>query len=219
MPTAAPHETFPALAAEVWLRHGFLQRVTGLDVQVDREAALARLDDYHRAALTNIGLADRKFVTAQQVHGKNVVRVDSNSLSPIPDCDGLLTNDPNIALGIYTADCGAIFLADPEHRAIGLLHSGKKGTELGILTVAIEKMRVEFGSNPGQIIVQLAPCIRPPHYEIDFAAQIAAQAGAAGIAHYADCGKCTASDLATYYSYRAELGKTGRLLAVLGYAD
>ncbi len=219
MLTAAPHETFSSLAAEAWLRHGFLQRVPGLDVRVDREAALARLDDYHCAAMANIGLAHKKFVTAQQVHGNNVVRVDSNSTSPIPNCDGLLTNDPNIALGIYTADCGAIYLADPEHRAIGLLHSGKKGTELDILTVAIEKMTTEFGSDPAQIIVQLAPCIRPPNYEVDFAGQIAAQATAAAVSHYTDCGKCTAADLETYYSYRAELGKTGRLLAVHGYAS
>jgi hypothetical protein len=215
----APYETFPALEAQAWLRHGFTQRVEGLNVQVEREEALAKLDSHHREAIAQIGLAGKTFITAQQVHGDTVVRVDTGTKAPVPNCDGLVTNDPGVVLGIYTADCGAIFLADPAHRAIGLLHSGKKGTELKILSVAIETMQREFGSNPADLIVQLGPCIRPPHYEIDFPAQIAEQASIAGVQSYSDCGRCTAADPATYYSYRRELGKTGRLLSVLGYAS
>jgi copper oxidase (laccase) domain-containing protein len=60
----------------------------------------------------------------------------------------------------------------------------------------------------------LGPCIRPPHYEIDFAAEIERQAHACGVRQYHDCGICTASHLDRYYSYRAEKGKTGRMWAV-----
>jgi copper oxidase (laccase) domain-containing protein len=63
--------------------------------------------------------------------------------------------------------------------------------------------------------VQLSPCIRPPHYEIDFAAEIVRQCRAAGVNHVHDCNICTACDLARYYSYRVEKGKTGRMLALL----
>ena len=87
----------------------------------------------------------------------------------------MLTADPEVVLGIYVADCCAIFLVDPIHRVIGLLHSGKKGTEQNIVSAAIEKLRADFRSQPGDLIAVLSPCIRPPHYEIDFAQAIAAQ--------------------------------------------
>lgn len=217
--TTAPYETFASLSAIRGLRHGFIQRVPNLSLAVEREQALRLLDTSHREAIVKMSLGDKTFITAEQIHNTNIVRVNAQTASLIPQCDGLLTNDPRLALGIYTADCGAIYLVDPDHQAIGLLHSGKKGTELGILTNAIEAMICEFGTDPSQLIVQLAPCIRPPHYEIDFAADIAAQAKAAGVDQYYDCGQCTAANPEKYYSYRRELGKTGRHLAVLGYGS
>ena len=75
-------------------------------------------------------------------------------------------------------------------------------------------MKEEFGSNPANLIVQLSPCIRPPHYEIDFAADIVEQCRAQGVKQIHD--SCTACHLDLYYSYRAEKGKTGRMLALLG---
>jgi copper oxidase (laccase) domain-containing protein len=77
-------------------------------------------------------------------------------------------------------------------------------------------MRRHFGSNPRDLVVQLSPCIRPPHYEIDFAAEIVSQCRAAGVMEIHDSGVCTACDLHRYYSYRAEKGKTGRMLALIG---
>jgi copper oxidase (laccase) domain-containing protein len=73
----------------------------------------------------------------------------------------------------------------------------------------------EYGSNPAQMVAQLSPCIRPPDYEIDFAAEIVRQLQAAGVGHIADSGANTATDLERYYSYRVEKGRTGRLLALL----
>ncbi|MEY2561669.1 MAG: purine-nucleoside/S-methyl-5-thioadenosine phosphorylase / adenosine deaminase, partial [Verrucomicrobiota bacterium] len=80
---------------------------------------------------------------------------------------------------------------------------------------AIQQMKETFGSNPENMIVQLSPCIRPPHYEIDFAAEIARQCRDLGVNHVHDSGVCTACDLTRYYSYRAEKGRTGRMLAFL----
>jgi copper oxidase (laccase) domain-containing protein len=120
-----------------------------------------------------------------------------------------------MALGIYVADCCAIYLVDPVKRAIGLLHSGKKGTELGIAERAVETMAREYGSQPADLVAQLSPCIRPPQYEIDFAAEIVRQLHRAGVPQVADCGANTAADLDRYYSYRMEKGRTGRLLALL----
>ncbi len=98
---------------------------------------------------------------------------------------------------------------------IGLVHSGKKGTELNVVSKAIESMADHFGSRASELVVQLSPCIRPPHYEIDFAAEIVRQCRAVGVAVINDSGVCTACDLKRYYSYRAEKGRTGRMLAFL----
>ena len=208
-------ETFPALDEIADIRHGFIGRIPDLDVNVERETALARLDEFHVAARDRAGLAGRVFITAEQVHGNEVAVVDSQSALPVPAADGLITADPRVCLGIHVADCGPVFLVDPEKRVIALLHSGRRGTDLGITSAAIEKMRLEFGSDPARLIVQLGPCIRPPLYEIDFAAAIIAQARAAGVRSVHDCGTCTGAEVRRYYSYRVERGKTGRLLAFL----
>ena len=61
----------------------------------------------------------------------------------------------------------------------------------------------------------LGPCIRPPHYEVDFAGEIGRQAGRAGVGNFLDCGLDTAADLDRFYSYRLESGKTGRMMALI----
>jgi len=68
-------------------------------------------------------------------------------------------------------------------------------------------------------VAVLGPCIRPPHYEVDFAAEIARQAEGAGIGEYHDCGCDTASDLRNCYSYRMEQGRTGRMMAWIGRSE
>ena len=131
-------------------------------------------------------------------------------------CDAIITNQQGIALGIHVADCCAVYIVDPKTPAIGLAHSGKKGTALEIAAKTIRQMKECFGSDPENMIVQLSPCIRPPHYEINFAAEIIRQCRSYGVKQIHDSGICTACDLDRYYSYRAEKGKTGRMLALLG---
>jgi copper oxidase (laccase) domain-containing protein len=211
-----PVDTFAALERLPGIRHAFLCRVPGLDVRADREEALARLAEHHAAARRELGFGAGPFATARQVHGNRVAVLAEAVTREEPGTDGLLTNVPGLCLGIYVADCCAVYLADPVRRAIGLLHSGKKGTELGIATRAVETMVREYGSAPADIVAQLSPCIRPPQYEVDFAAEIARQLRAAGVGVVADCGANTATDPERYYSYRMEKGRTGRLLALLG---
>lgn len=213
--TVVPIDSFPALAALPQTRHGFTGRVPGLNVRLDREAALQRLDEHHAQARRTLGLAEKAFVLGEQVHGREVGVVDSGSTLPVPGVDGLITADPGVCLGIYVADCCTVYLVDPERKVIALLHSGRKGSELGITAVAIARMRQEFGCEPARMVAQLSPCIRPPHYEVDFAALIRSQCEAAGLRAIHDCGTCTATERDRYYSYRAEKGKTGRMLGLL----
>ena len=212
---AVPVETFEVLERVPGIRHAFLCRVPGLDVQTEREPALARLAEYHAAARRDLGMPVEPFATAKQVHGNTVAVLKQAATQEVPDTDGLVTNVPGMSLGIYVADCCAVYLVDPVKRAIGLLHSGKKGTEFAISTRAVETMMREYGSNPADMVAQLSPCIRVPDYEIDFAGEINRQLLAAGVGRVADCGANTASDLERYYSYRVEKGRTGRLLALL----
>jgi copper oxidase (laccase) domain-containing protein len=212
--TPCPFETFPALD-RLPVVHAFTRRVPGLDVKTDRETALGRLDKYHDEVRRSLGLADRHYRTARQVHGAGVAVVDAMSPPCTPDVDALVTASPDVCLGIYVADCGPVYFVDPARRVIAGVHSGRKGTALGIVGATIDTMRKRFGSNPADIVVQLGPCIRPPHYEIDFAADIIAQARRAGAGEVHDCGACTAAQLDRYYSYRIEKGQTGRMVAFL----
>ena len=220
-----PFEQFPALSAIKICRHVFAQRISGIDVSHDKAGVLERLDAAHREIRDATGFGDWPLFTAEQIHGNNIAIVDRAVASAVlsgvdrrefPACDGIITNQRGVALGIYVADCSAVYIVDPKTPAIGLVHSGRKGTELGVVTNAITQMIERFDSDPADLVVQLSPCIRPPHYEIDFASEIIRQCRALDVQHIHDSGTCTACDLGRYYSYRAEKGKTGRMLAVLG---
>jgi copper oxidase (laccase) domain-containing protein len=213
-----PFEQFPALSAIGICRHVFTQRIPGIDVSRDKAEALRRLESAHREIRNAISIGDWPLLTAQQIHGNKVAIIDTpvESDKHFAGCDGFITNQRRIALGIYVADCCAAYIADPKMPAVGLIHSGRKGTELGVVKSAITHMVECFGSKPAELIVQLSPCIRPPHYEIDFAAEIVRQCRSLGVKEIHDSGVCTACDLHRYYSYRVEKGKTGRMLALIG---
>lgn len=205
--------TFPELAKQTLVKHCFVTRIPDVDVSVEREQALERLRPFHVAAKDALG--NFPLVTAEQVHGNGVGVVVAPEPSVHSQVDALVTAIPGICLGIYVADCCAVYLVDPVRRCIGLAHSGAKGTRLGIVSSTIETMVRTFGSNPSDMVAQLSPCIRPPLYEVDFAAQIVQQCQEAGLKHVLDSGLCTGSDLKHFYSYRIEQGKTGRMLALL----
>jgi polyphenol oxidase len=216
---SSPVEFFPALSAIAGVRHCFTTRVPGIDAKHDKHEALRRLDRVHRDVREQHGFSGMPFIAAEQVHGNGIGIIDSPPADGqcFDSCDGLVTNQPECCLGIYVADCCAVYLVDPVRRVIGLVHSGKKGTELQIAPRAVQLMHERFGTNPADVQVQLSPCIRPPHYEIDFAAEIVRNVRSAGVQQVEDCGTCTACDLERYYSYRAEKGKTGRMLALLAF--
>ncbi len=210
--------TFPALEALPGFAHRFTLRHSDVDVNAERAVVVDRLWDWHRNQTQELGFESTSLCIAEQVHGREVAVIDSPQKESAIGADGLISNSAGLVIGIYVADCCAVYLADPNKGAFGVVHSGKKGTELGITTHAIEKMQEHFGSRPADIHVQLSPCIRPPAYEIDFAAQIRQQALDAGIpaTQVHDTGLCTSLDLHRFYSYRMEKGLTGRMLALLG---
>lgn len=217
-------EFFPELSAQPWLRHGFTLRAPSVDTALDRDAAVANLRPFFRECAQAVGGDFDTLQTAEQVHGAGVAIAGDGTDGLLPNLhagvDALITERPGPTLGILVADCCAVYVCDPVRRAIGLAHSGKKGTELGIVPATLRRMEEAFGSKAGDLLVRLSPCIRPPHYESDFAAEIRRQCREAGVSAsaIADDECCTACHPSDYYSYRLEQGKTGRMLALLGIA-
>lgn len=212
-------ERFATLDAIEGLTHGFLLRSPDIEVRDEREAVLERLEPFHTRLLAELGIDRSALATGQQVHDRHIAMLsgDRPGRAHFLDTDALVTTVPGQALGVWVADCAAVYLVDPVTRTCGIAHSGKKGTELGIVPAVIERMGSQCGSRAADLIVQIAPCIRPPAYEIDFAARIVADCVAAGVpaAQVHDCLTCTTSDLGRYYSYRLEKGATGRMFAVI----
>lgn len=211
--------TFPALSALREFSHVFTLRHPEIDVRADRDEAIARLSGWHAEVLCDeLGFARGSLATAEQVHGNRVAVVSSLAAPVAAGADGLISATRGVALGIHVADCCAVYLVDPASGAFGVVHSGRRGTEQGITAVAIRALARNFGTRPEDLVVQLSPCIRPPAYEVDFAAAIREQARRAGVPgrNIHDDGICTSSDPARFYSYRIEKGRTGRMLALLG---
>lgn len=204
------------------VRAGWVGRVADLPITGDRDEAMNLLRPRHEAAVADFAGPSAAWWRAEQIHGTEVAVVPGSpqilapdGLPVVPGVDGLLTIEPGVVLAIYIADCGPIWLADRKTGAIGLLHSGKKGTEGNIFKHALGIMAQTFGTRPEDVISVLGPCIRPPHYDVDFAGEIGRQAGRAGVGNFVDCGLDTAADLHRFYSYRLESGKTGRMMALI----
>lgn len=212
MPAVMVSPFEPSLVA-THCRAAFVPRMPDIDVRTDRTTALARLAPVHAEFLRVRGFDPQRLATAEQVHGPDVAVASEGMFHP--GVDALVTAERHLALGIYVADCAAVYLADRRGRAIGLVHSGRAGTELNILGRTIEAMRRNFGVAPEEIVAEISPCIRPPLYETDFAETIRDQAAAAGVSEILDARICTGRDTENYYSYRVERGQTGRMLAVL----
>ncbi len=210
--------SFPLLEPLPGFAHRFTLRHPTIPVDAERAEVVHRLTHWHHEQVQEMGFSPSDLCIAEQIHGKGVAVIRDAVSTPIPQADGIISNTPGLVIGIYVADCGAIYLADPVTGAYGVLHSGKKGSELGIVSEGLQLMHEHFGTLPEDVRVQLGPCIRPPAYEVDFAGQIRESCLEAGVTpeHYADCGRCTSSDLTRYYSYRLEKGRTGRMLALLG---
>ena len=77
----------------------------------------------------------------------------------LPECDGLITNTPDVALVIFTADCTPILLQDPVTGAVGAVHAGWRGTAAGIAEKAVQAMQTHYGCDPKNICAAIGPHI------------------------------------------------------------
>ncbi|MGD9508769.1 MAG: peptidoglycan editing factor PgeF [Geminicoccaceae bacterium] len=156
------------------IRHGFFGRQggvsegpwTSLNVGLrngDRPEAIAA----NRArASAELGMSADRLVTARQVHGVNAIAVAQpwdNWLAP--EADALVTDRPALLLGVLTADCGPVLLADPDAGVIGAAHAGWKGALTGVIEEVVAAMG-RLGARSERITAALGPCIGPASYEV-----------------------------------------------------
>ena len=172
---------FPLLEKCSFITHAFTTRMGGVSTgdctsmnlsftRGDDEAAVR--ENYRRIAAA-LGTDAKQFVCSDQTHTTNVRRAtkaDAGKGVVIPkdytDVDGLITNEPGIVLSTFYADCVPLYFVDPVHRAIGLSHSGWRGTVNKMGQVTIEAMKREFGSKPEELYCAIGPSICQDCYEI-----------------------------------------------------
>jgi YfiH family protein len=168
-----PFVTTPALAG---VRHGFLGRQGGVSsgLFASLNVGLGSSDDRaavaeNRARATTAVAPAARLVTLHQVHSALCIPVTA----PFPDADrphadAMVTATPGLALGILTADCAPILLADREAGVIGAAHSGWKGA-LGDIAGATVAAMEALGARRDRIAAAIGPCIARASYEVDAA--------------------------------------------------
>jgi YfiH family protein len=118
-----------------------------------------------RAAATSNTKRATALITLRQIHS-DFVHVFSAAPAKLPQGDAAISQQPGFLLGIQTADCVPILLADVRRRAVAAVHAGWRGTLARVVMKTLGRMRVEFGTKPGDVIAALGPAIGPCCYEV-----------------------------------------------------
>ncbi|HVY21564.1 MAG TPA: peptidoglycan editing factor PgeF [Bauldia sp.] len=234
--------TRPAIAAPLALpgiRHGFFTREGGVSsgVYASLNCGIGSKDDRalvleNRARVTTVlGARADRLATPYQVHGTTAVTVTEVwDPGQGPQADAVVTNVPGIVLGVGSADCGPILLADGEAGVIGAAHSGWRGALAGVGESVIAAMEA-LGADRRRIVAALGPTIsqanyevgadvrlqfvsrdendarffapsgRDAHYQFDLPGLIVARLLAARVAA-SSVGLCTYADAVRFFSYR-----------------
>lgn len=130
------------------------------------ETGNAKLLKVQESILAAAGFSSGMLVTCKQVHSRNVRVVNDEPQRLYQQTDGLLTDRPGLVLGVFTADCLPIFLAEPSKRVVGILHSGWRGTVENILKEAVLLIRSNWGAEASGISVAIGPHIRQCCFQV-----------------------------------------------------
>lgn len=153
------------------IAHGFFGRDGGVSEGLyaslncgpgSRDAADAVAEN--RARVT-AALGAQKLASLSQIHSATVLTLTDWDGATRPDGDAMVTATPGLALGILTADCAPVLLADPQAGVIGAAHAGWKGALGGVLEATVAAME-KLGAHLTDIRAAVGPCIAQPHYEV-----------------------------------------------------
>jgi len=160
--------------------HCFTTKLGGVSTGVMAGMNIAiKLDETEENVTKNFGIlgdalgfAISDLVLTRQIHSdivRTVTRKDCNGCfhRNYPECDALITNDPGVALTVFTADCTPLLFHDPVTGAVGAAHAGWKGTAQNIGAKTVEAMCREFGCDPANIRVAIGPNVGFCHFETD----------------------------------------------------
>ncbi|GAC1577832.1 MAG: peptidoglycan editing factor PgeF [Sphingomicrobium sp.] len=235
--------------------HGFLGRrggvsqgvVAGLNVGSGSEDDPAAIVENVRRACESV-LPGAALARVYQIHSGNCVIAEPWPMDQRPKADALVTNRSGLLLGIVTADCAPVLLADCEAAVIGAAHAGWRGAIDGVTDAAIAAME-QLGARRERIVAAVGPCIAQRSYEVDdgfrrrfnaaepanecfFAdsptphfdleAYVLARLVSAGIANATGLGLDTYADESRFFSYRRATHRGeadyGRQFALIGLA-
>ena len=222
------------------IRHAFFTRSGGvsqgvyasLNGGVGSNDAPDKVAENRARMAAVLGVPPDRLLTAYQIHSPDVVVADRPwTRENRPRADAIVTRTPALAIGISTADCGPLLLADAEAGVIGAAHAGWRGALTGVIEAAIAAME-QLGAERSRIAAALGPTIRQPNYEVgpefvarflaadvdnarffapsdraghamfDLAGYIADRLQRAGIGKFEDLGLCTYAEPARFFSYR-----------------
>lgn len=179
-----PYIEFPSLSDIPFIIHGFSTRLGGVSSGIFSSLNLGSGSSPYKDSPENIkenfirisnslGVAPDSLVISDQVHRSDIKLVDYkdrgkgfNISRDYKEIDGLITNTPGITLVTKYADCVPLYFVDPVNKAIGLSHSGWKGTISRIGNNTVKEMAKAFGSNPKDIIAVIGPSICMDCYEV-----------------------------------------------------
>ncbi len=204
----------------------------GHNTGVDNQEIEGNIDHF----LSKYEIPENQLAMASQVHGRNITYVTTGGI--YKDTDALITDTPGIMLGIRVADCAALLLADIKNSVISAVHAGWRGAALGVLPDTIEEMKFR-GADPESISAFISPCLSDSIFEVgeevaeqfpsefvDYKSFVKPHLDLKGFLkhqlmndgvpeHNIDMDKgCTLSDN-SFYSYRRERGKAGRMLGFI----
>lgn len=233
-PIESPSLTLPGIRHAFFTREGGLSQGlygglnTGIGSKDDRATVLAN----RARAARHLGVGSDTLATPYQIHSADAVTV-TEAWGPGlgPKADAAVTDRPGIAVGVGTADCGPVLLADAQAQVVGAAHAGWKGAFSGILESAVDAME-RLGADRSRIVAVLGPTISGDAYEVgpefvqrltdadaenarffhpsereghayfDLPAYIVERLKRAGVADARSVGLCTYGDEARFYSYR-----------------
>ncbi|MGX8715633.1 MAG: peptidoglycan editing factor PgeF [Lachnospiraceae bacterium] len=178
-----PYFTFPALDSTGLVRSAFSTRIGGvsqgqfasMNFNTILGDDIANVEENFRRFCSAAGLDWDRAFRSYQTHTTNILEVTEDMVRPgrdfwqksaKPDIDGLVTDVPGTLLIGYFADCVPLYFLDPVCRAIGLSHSGWKGTLHRMGAVTVNTMRELYGSRPENLIVCIGPSICRDCYEV-----------------------------------------------------
>lgn len=170
-----PFLSYPLFENTGIVNHGFSTRLGGVSkgCWTSMNISITRGDDPKDVEINKeriagaIGVHKEDFTYTHQTHTTNVARVmPEDKGRHFMETDGLVTNVPGICLVTFYADCVPLFFVDPVKKAIGLSHSGWRGTVGKMGKVTVEKLVKEFGSDPKDILAAIGPSICQDCYEV-----------------------------------------------------